>query len=75
MEIQQEFVMKTDEKQLMRAAEYVTMQCVGCSDSPKVLFYKVLEIMKNAAKENKDPYKTLNDFLGTNVDEAVLMKI
>lgn len=67
--------MKTDEKQLTRAAEYVTMQCVGCSDSPKVLFYKVLEIMKDAARDNKNPYKALNDFLGTNVDETVLMKI
>lgn len=75
MEIQQEFVMKTDEKQLMHAAEYVTMQCVGCSDSPKVLFYKVLEIMKDAARDNKNPYKALNDFLGTNVDEIVLMKM
>lgn len=67
--------MKIDEKQLIRAAEYVSVQCVGCSDSSEILSYKVLEIMKNAAKEDKNPYKALNDFLGTNVDEAVLIKI
>ena len=55
--------MKMDECQLMRTAEYVAIQCTGCSDLPQILAYKAFEVMKDAAEKNENPYKALNEFL------------
>lgn len=62
-------------EQLRKAAEYVAMQCTGCSDSTQILAYKAFEIMKNAVEKNKNPYKVLNGFLGTDVSEEVLKNL
>lgn len=59
----------------MKIAEYVAMQCMGCSDSPMILAFKAYEVMKKAEDNNENPYKSLNSFLGTNVPEDVLEKI
>lgn len=64
-----------DNKRLMKIAEYVAMQCMGCSDSPMILAFKAYEVMKKAEDNNENPYKALNSFLGTNVPENVLEKI
>lgn len=64
-----------DNKRLMKIAEYVAMQCMGCSDSPMILAFKAYEVMKKADDNNENPYKALNSFLGTNVPENVLEKI
>lgn len=64
-----------DNKRLMKIAEYVAMQCLGCSDSPMILAFKAYEVMKKAEDNNENPYKALNSFLGTNVPENVLEKI
>lgn len=61
-----------DNKRLMKIAEYVAMQCMGCSDSPHILSYKAFEVMKNAVNNKENPYKALNDFLGTHVSEEIL---
>lgn len=36
-----------DNKRLMKVAEYVAAQCIGCSDSPQILSYRVFEVMKS----------------------------
>ena len=64
-----------DNKRLMKKAEYVAMQCMGCSESPMILAFKAYEVMKKAEDNNENPYKALNSFLGTNVPENVLEKI
>lgn len=64
-----------DNKRLMKIAEYVAMQCMGCSDSPMILAFKAYKVMKKAEDNNENPYKALNSFLGTNVPENVLEKI
>ena len=64
-----------DSKRLMKIAEYVAMQCMGCSDSPMILAFKAYEVMKKAEDNNENPYKALNSFLGTNVPEDDLEKI
>lgn len=64
-----------DNKRLMKVAEYVAMQCMGCSDSPMILAFKAYEVMKKAVDNNENPYKTLNDFLGTDVSEDVLKNL
>lgn len=64
-----------DSKRLMKIAEYVAMQCMGCSDSPMILAFKAYEVMKKAVDNNENPYKALNSFLGTNVPEDDLEKI
>lgn len=64
-----------DNKRLMKIAEYVAMQCMGCSDSPMILAFKAYEVMKRAEDNNENPYKALNSFLGTNVPEDDLEKI
>lgn len=46
-------------------AEYVAMQCSGCSDSPQILTYKAVKVMKYAIEKYENPYKALNNFLGT----------
>lgn len=56
-----------NEEYLRRAAEYVAMQCTGCPDSPRILAIKAFEVMKAAAKKGEDPYKALDEFMGTNV--------
>lgn len=63
--------MKMDECQLMRTAEYVAIQCTGCSDSPQILSYKAFEVMRKAVEKNENPYKALNEFLGTNISEEI----
>lgn len=64
-----------DNKRLMKIAEFVAMQCMGCSDSPMILAFKAYEVMKKAEDNNENPYKALNSFLGTNVPEDDLEKI
>lgn len=64
-----------DNKRLMKIAEYVAMQCMGCSDSPMIFAFKAYEVMKKAEDNNENPYKALNSFLGTNVPEDDLEKI
>ncbi len=64
-----------DNKRLMKIAEYVAMQCMGCSDSPMILAFKAYEVMKKAEDNNENSYKALNSFLGTNVPEDDLEKI
>lgn len=64
-----------DSKRLMKIAEYVAMQCMGCSDSHMILAFKAYEVMKKAVDNNENPYKALNSFLGTNVPEDDLEKI
>lgn len=59
-----------DNKRLMKITEYVAMQCMGCSDSPMILAFKAYEVMKKAEDNNENPYKALNDFLGTDVSEV-----
>ena len=57
-----------------KVAEYVAMQCYGCSDSPMILAFKAYEVMKKAEDNNENPYKALNSFLGTNVPEDGLTR-
>lgn len=64
-----------EQEHFKRVAEYVAMQCTGCSDSPMILAFKAYEVMKNAVDINENPYKALNSFLGTNVPEDVLENI
>ncbi len=64
-----------DNKRLMKIAEYVAMQCMGCSDSPMILAFKAYEVMKKAEDNNENPYKALNDFLGTDVSEVTLKNL
>ena len=64
-----------DNKRLMKIAEYVAMQCMGCSDSPMILAFKAYKVMKKAVDNNENPYKALNDFLGTDVSEEVLKNL
>lgn len=64
-----------EQEHLKKVAEYVAMQCYGCSDSPMILAFKAYEVMKKAEDNNEYPYKALNSFLGTNVPEDVLEKI
>lgn len=51
------------------------MQCSGCSDSPKILTYKAFEVMKKAMDNSENPYKALNNFLGTDVSEVTLKNL
>lgn len=64
-----------EQEHFKRVAEYVAMQCTGCSDSPMILAFKAYEVMKNAVDNNENPYKALNAFLGTNVPEDVLKNL
>ena len=64
-----------EQEHLKKVAEYVAMQCYGCSDSPMILAFKAYEVMKKAEDNNENPYKALNSFLGTNVPEDVLEQI
>lgn len=64
-----------DNKRLMKIAEYVAMQCMGCSDSPMILAFKAYEVMKKAVDNDENPYKKLNDFLGTDISEVTLKKL
>ena len=58
-----------EQEHFKRVAEYVAMQCMGCSDSPMILAFKAYEVMKKAVDNNENPYKALNSFLGTSVPE------
>ena len=58
-----------------RFAEYVAMQCMGCSDSPIILAFKAYKVMKKAVYNNENPYKALNYFLWTDVSEEVLKNL
>lgn len=62
-------------KRLMKIAEYVAMQCMGCSDSPMILAFKAYKVMKKAVDNNVNPYKALNDFWGTDVSEGTLKNL
>lgn len=64
-----------EQEHFKRVAEYVAMQCNGCSDSPMILAFKAYKVMKNAVENDENPYKALNSFLGTNVPEYVLENI
>ena len=64
-----------EQDHLKRVAEYVAMQCMGCSDSPMILAFKAYEVMKKAEDNNKNPYKALNDFFGTDVSEVILKNL
>lgn len=64
-----------NKEQLMRAAEYVAVQCAGCADSPKILSYKAFDVMKNAVENGQNPYEALNAFLGTSISEEVLKSL
>ena len=64
-----------EQDHLKRVAEYVAMQCMGCSDSPMILAFKAYEVMKKAEDNNENPYKALNDFLGTDVSEVTLKNL
>lgn len=64
-----------DNKRLMKIAEYVAMQCMGCSDSPMILAFKAYKVMKKAVDNNVNPYKALNDFWGTDVSEGTLKNL
>ena len=64
-----------EQEHLKRVAEYVAMQCVGCSDSLTILAFKAYEAMTDAVDNNENPYKALNDFLGTDVSEEVLKNL
>lgn len=64
-----------EKEHFKKVAEYVVMQCMGCSDSPMILAFKAYEVMKKAADNNENPYKALNDFLGTDVSEVTLKNL
>lgn len=64
-----------EQEHLKKVAEYVAMQCYGCSDSPMILAFKAYEVMKKAIEEKENPYKALNDFLGTDVSEVTLKNL
>lgn len=64
-----------DSKRLMKIAEYVAMQCSGCSDSPQILTYKAVKVKKYAIEKHENPYKALNDFWGTDVFEVRLKNL
>lgn len=64
-----------EQEQIKRVAEYVAMQCMGCSDFPMILAFKAYEVMKKAVDNNKNPYKALNDFLGIDVSEVTLKNL
>ena len=64
-----------EQEHLKKVAEYVAMQCYGCSDSPLILAFKAYEVMKKAEDNNENPYKALNDFLGTDVSEVTLKNL
>ena len=64
-----------EQEHLKKVAEYDAMQCYGCSDSPMILAFKAYEVMKKAVEEKENPYKALNDFLGTDVSEVTLKNL
>lgn len=64
-----------EQEHFKRVVEYVAMQCMGCSDSPMILAFKAYEVMKKAVDNNKNPYKALNDFWGTDVSEVILKNL
>ena len=64
-----------EQEHLKRVAEYIAMQCTGCSDSPMILAFKAYEVMKKAVDNNENPYKALNNFLGTDVSEVTLKNL
>ena len=61
-----------EQEHFKRVAEYVAMQCMGCSDSPMILAFKAYKVMKKAVDKNENPYKAVNDFLGKDVSEVKL---
>lgn len=59
----------------LRMAQYVANQCGGCSDSPTVLAIKAQKAMLEAHDRQENPIQCLNDFLGTNIAEEVLLSL
>lgn len=64
-----------EQEHLKRVAEYIAMQCTGCSDSPMILAFKAYEVMRKALDNKENPHKALNDFLGTDVSEVTLKNL
>lgn len=64
-----------NEENFRRAAKYVAMQCTDCPDSLRILEMKAIEVMKSAVERGKNPYKALNEFLGTNLPEEMLIEV
>lgn len=64
-----------EQEHFKKVAEYVAMQCMGCSDSPMILAFKAYKVMKKAVDNKVNPYKALNDFLGTDVSEGTLKNL
>lgn len=59
----------------LRMAQYATDQCEGCSDSPQILAFKAQQAMLEAHDRQENPIQCLNDFLGTNIAEEVLLSL
>lgn len=45
-----------EQEHFKRVAEYVAMQCMGCSDPPMILAFKAYEVMMKAVDNNEYPY-------------------
>ena len=64
-----------EQEHFKRVAEYVAMQCMGCSDSPMILAFKAQQAMHEAHENGENPIERLNLFLGTSIPEDVLISI
>ena len=56
-----------------RCEGYAADQCTGCSDSPMILAIKAQQAMLQAHKRGENPIQRLNEFLGTEIPEEVMM--
>lgn len=59
----------------MKMAQYVACQCTGCSDSPQIIAFKAQKAMLEAHDRQENPIQSLNEFLGTNIAEEVLLSL
>ena len=57
----------------LKMAQYVAIQCAGCSDSPMILAFKAQQAMLEAHENGENPIEKLNSFLGTSIPEEVLL--
>lgn len=57
----------------MSMAQYAADQCTGCSDSPMILAIKAQQAMLQAHENGENPLQKLNDFLGTEIPEEVML--
>ena len=60
-----------EQEHFKRVAEYVAMQCMGCSDSPMILAFKAQQAMLEAHVKGENPIEKLNLFLGTSLPGSV----